>query len=347
MPSPDQCDQPAMLVEEGHRLFTLYIEKRKDAGEDAPPLHCSAVGGVHLVGVFDGMGGAGSRLYRGTDDAERTGAYLGARAIREAVSDYAYGDPSRIALSRPALGGLGAAVLGALKRLEAEAIPVSSSSLRGSMVREFPTTASLASVVPDPEDRAVIKCRVVNAGDSRVYCLVDDGLQQLSQDDLKAECDALANLRSDSQLSNMVTASNAFALYWREFEVEVPCAIIACTDGCFGYFKSPLHFEAHLLSCLEKASTWADWGERVRQGLIDVAQDDATMALTVCGLDSPAEFSARLVHRLNWLRDALADIDSQPDEDAVRQQIEQWWALYRDSYEGRKPLAQVNLSVSV
>jgi hypothetical protein len=63
--------------------FTFNLGKIPDQGEDADPILRDGRD-LALVGVFDGMGGAGGTVYE-TPDGPRTGAYIGARVARDVV----------------------------------------------------------------------------------------------------------------------------------------------------------------------------------------------------------------------------------------------------------------------
>jgi hypothetical protein len=75
--SPWSIPSPA-----GERVaFCFNLAKATGQGEDADPILREAHG-LGLVGVFDGMGGAGGTNYA-TSEGSRTGAYLASRAARE------------------------------------------------------------------------------------------------------------------------------------------------------------------------------------------------------------------------------------------------------------------------
>ena len=63
--------------------FRFNMAKLPGQGEDCDPI-LSDGSDLSLVGVFDGMGGAGGTVYQ-TPDGPRTGAYLASRVARDAV----------------------------------------------------------------------------------------------------------------------------------------------------------------------------------------------------------------------------------------------------------------------
>src|SRR5215210_5228222 len=63
--------------------FAFNLGKIPDQGEDSDPILRDGPD-LGLVGVFDGMGGAGGTVYE-TPDGPRTGAYLASRLARDVV----------------------------------------------------------------------------------------------------------------------------------------------------------------------------------------------------------------------------------------------------------------------
>ena len=72
--------------------------------------------------------------------------------------------------------------------------------------------------------------------------------RQLSTDDLRDPNDALANLRRDSVVSNAMSADTEFHVSYRRVELRAPFLVVCATDGCFGYLRTPMHFEHLVLS---------------------------------------------------------------------------------------------------
>src|SRR6478609_4220164 len=60
--------------------FSIDIEKISKRGEDAPPIFISFDDNSHVIGVADGLGGAGGTLYE-IENTKRSGAYIASRAI--------------------------------------------------------------------------------------------------------------------------------------------------------------------------------------------------------------------------------------------------------------------------
>ena len=61
----------------------------------------------------------------------------------------------------------------------------------------------------------------------------------------------MENLRRDSVVSNAMSADTDFHVSYRKVELQAPFLVACATDGCFGYVRSPMHFEHLVLSHLQ------------------------------------------------------------------------------------------------
>ena len=66
-------------------------------------------------------------------------------------------------------------------------------------------------------------------------------------------------------------------------EISFPCLLFTATDGCFGYYPTPMHFEHFLLSGLVSTENVAQWKEKIETGLFKYAGDDYTMCMAGFG----------------------------------------------------------------
>lgn len=261
-------------------LFSIYTEKQDSAGEDAPPLivydpkHDSMA-----VGVFDGLGGSGAVKYRSREPV-RSGAYWASRIAAQVCKEQLRQDPEIDSAT------LGRSILDRFQVFDSEhGSP--RSGLRSSMIKVLPTTMALAVVDFRRSSDSRIRC--MWAGDSRLYILSPvSGLQQLTADDLVVPADPMENLLTDGRMSNCISLEGDFNINSTTANVDpsAPALIFAATDGCFGYFPSPMHFEHALLSTLSESDTTSDWQRRLSECISAVAQDDATLALLSYGFDN-------------------------------------------------------------
>lgn len=324
--------------------FGFNLAKVPDHGEDSDPILRDGPD-LGLAAVFDGMGGAGGTVYD-TVDGPRTGAYLASRIARDVVEEQLL---SALAPERPLPGestatavhdALATALRDALDGLHAPA-----SGLRSRLLRALPTTMALGALQRVQGDGSGWVCHVLWAGDSRVYALTVDGLRQLSVDDLRDPGDAMANLEHDSVISNAISADTDFRVNHRQVALQAPFALICATDGCFGYVRSPMHFEALLLRTLAGASSDQQWSSALQSEMAAVTGDDASMALIAVGADLGAlqalhaarttELDAgytqpmdELTRRVAEAEHALADLRQRRVADTAER-----WGRYRDGYE--------------
>jgi serine/threonine protein phosphatase PrpC len=283
--------------------FGFNRGKIPDQGEDSDPI---LRGGrdLALVGVFDGMGGAGGTVYE-TPEGPRTGAYLASRIARDVVEALMVErlDP-QWRLDGPATAeDLRSAVKSALvSRLEELDAP--KSGLRSKLLRALPTTMALVALQrrASGSDRWI--AHVFWAGDSRAYVLESEGARQMTTDDLRDPGDAMANLRHDSVVANAMSADTEFHVTYRKVELRAPFIVVGATDGCYGYLRSPMHFEHLLLSHLLDAEDAASWSTAVQADIAAVTGDDAAMATLAIGADLE-DLKVLYRSRVEVLRDDL------------------------------------------
>jgi serine/threonine protein phosphatase PrpC len=314
------------------QAMTVWTERRPGHGEDAEPLaayHRRTHSG--LLAVFDGSGGSGAaHAWRG-----HSNAWAGARAARLAAECWFQ---SAVAGATPQLRDTPEALRDWLRRVLA-AVPrdsrVRRSKLTGTMRRALPTT--MAALRYDLGE-ASVRTRAFWAGDSRAYVLLPDaGLQRLTRDDT-AEDDALAQLRQDPPMTNVVCAGREFTVNadgpGREF--PLPCVLLAATDGFFGYVHTPAHFERLLLQTLFSAGSTAEWAKHLRERVQPVTADDASLSLVALGFDDDDGFGAlhaAFAARHARLTDPYWDAPLGQGEEALRRWQDETWNSYRSSYE--------------
>lgn len=293
-------------------------EKIPTAGEDS---YCYGVSEDSvLMGVFDGCGGSGAKRY--PIYQEKTGAYIGARAVAGAVLHWFEDEPHFLEHGRNS--ETIKAAIGRSLTVCKENAGNQGSKIRGSISKEFPTTAALARCGVGA-DGVYVECYW--AGDSRVYLLDEDGLAQLTADDLD-DLDAFENLSGDGVMTNVISASHVFALHSRKLVLQKPCVLFAATDGCFGYIPSPMEFEGLLLEQLEKAGSMTEFEKGVHGELTKVAGDDFTLVGAVIGFGTFLNLKSKLGERNQKLKEYyLSNID--PEKPEGRRQV---WNRYRRNY---------------
>jgi serine/threonine protein phosphatase PrpC/predicted DNA-binding protein len=262
--------------------FGFNLGKIPDQGEDADPILRDGRD-LGLVAVFDGMGGAGGTVYE-TPDGPRTGAYLASRVARDVVERRMLDllEPDWNLNGRAAAEDLHRSVRDALVERLAE-LKAPASGLRSRLLRALPTTMALVALQRTLPGGDTWACHVLWVGDSRAYAFERDGLRQLTTDDLRDPGDAMANLSRDSVVSNAMSADTDFSVNYRKVELRAPFVVACATDGCFGYVRSPMHFEHLVLSRLRDARSTDAWSQALQADIAAVTGDDAAMSLLGIG----------------------------------------------------------------
>lgn len=281
--------------------------------------------GAALIGVFDGCGGAGARThdyYSG-----RTEAYMASRLCAGAFYDqFRSTFPSDLPAETVAGALFGPA---ALERLKAYSPPKDPNSfvMKGSMVRELPTTAATALI---RVTGAGVEVSPIWAGDSRVYVLDALGLAQLTVDDTSVP-DPMENVYDDGVLRNVLCSDRNAVLHSSTVVLKPPFVVLAATDGCFGYVSSPMEFEGMLLETLQQAQTPAQWEQCLAEAIGSVAGDDHAMVMASFGYGSFKALQTSLAQRWQWLQENyILPVQSIPLED--RQGRFVLWESYRGNY---------------
>jgi hypothetical protein len=268
--------------------FGFNLAKVPGHGEDSDPILRDGRQ-LGLVAVFDGMGGAGGTVYE-TPDGPRTGAYLASRLARDVVEE------RMVALLDPEWNLDGPATARELqrsvKRALADALAglnAPKSGLRSRLLRALPTTMALMALQRLEPRTGSWAGHVFWSGDSRVYLFDPSaGAHQLTRDDLRDAGDALVNLRQDSVVSNAMSADTDFVVNYHRVEVTAPFLAVAATDGCFGYVRTPIHFEHLVLAALQESTDTGSWSQIVQQRISAITGDDAAMAVLGVGADHEA-----------------------------------------------------------
>lgn len=327
--SPPATRHPARSPERAGVAFSFNLPKIAGHGEDADPvLHVSS-GGPAIVGVFDGLGGSGSMRFQGVDGV-KSSAYYGSRVVRDAadqllhlIASFPDATPSAIAAV------LGEHVDAALQSYQDKWKPTSSSALRSSLFRRLPTTAAVAIARPAA---ATTRITLLWAGDSRCYALTPAaGLQQLTADHLRTPQDALSNLTSDAPIANCISADTPAKVDSDEVTLPTPVILAAATDGCFGYFKTPMHFEELLLDAMLATTTPQSWSVALQERIAAITGDDASLAIAAIGWRTHGAMRRDFRARLAELRARyLAPLAAATDPDTARAEL---WTAYAPTYE--------------
>ncbi len=326
--------------------FGFNLGKIPGEGEDADPILRDGRD-LGLIAVFDGMGGAGGTVYE-TADGPRTGAYLASRLARDVV------EQRMLDLLEPDWNLNGGAAAEELRRSVKEALverleelSPPPSGLRSKLLRALPTTMALVALQRTDPSGPRWAAHVLWAGDSRAYVFEPGiGARQLTTDEIRDAGDAMANLRQDSVVGNAMSADSDFHVNHRRVELHAPFVVVAATDGCFGYVRTPMHFEHLFLRTLQAADDVESWSGALQTEIGAITGDDAAMSTLGVGADFD-EFKSLFEPRVSELKERFtAPLDELDEEvergerelEALRRRREEreaeLWRAYKPRYEG-------------
>jgi len=295
-------------------VIVIDGEMIEGKGEDS--YVCCVNDNAFLAGVCDGCGGLGSKKY--SIYGEHTGAYIGSRTVSGVLYDWFNTDIKSIPVEK-----WNTDICEKIKKAMAlyaygdKASGKASLMLKGSMTKEFPTTAVFA--VCTNIDNAFAG-KIFWAGDSRGYILTKRGLRLVTQDDVAGE-DAMSNLKNDGVLNNVISASDSFEMHDVDFVVKEPMTVICATDGCFNYLPSPMHFEYIILQTLMNAQNPEEWETTLKANIRKVSGDDHTMTMACMGYGNFVKMKNYYADRVDYLRRAYIENWSALDE---QQQLDCW-----------------------
>lgn len=285
--------------------FTIWTEKRPDKGEDAlPTLLINPLAKRGALAVYDGLGGAGSKVYEYIDDTGRnfkhSGAFLASRLAKQ-ITELFFQPIVAEGNSIKELADELKVLLDTTFTEHIEQLDKNPSKLRSKLIKRLPTT--LAGIFYETNHQQALELTSFWAGDSRCYVLTATGLKQLSIDDLNGQPDALENLLMDATISNCVHADGNYQLNISRVILDEPLMLIVATDGCFGYVKSPAHFEYLLLKTLINSQyDVEDWKERLEESLASIAGDDLSMSVLAMGMTTLEDWKIYFYERYKFIQ---------------------------------------------
>ena len=277
-------------------FFVVGGEMKPDNGEDS---YAFSINDTHaLLSVFDGCGGIGSRKYEMYGG--KTGAYLASHFCSDLIlgwfKEYCNKGLNLTTAELPLVcEELKEEFAKCLDNLKSKAGGI---GIRGSLTRDFPTTTSTVIINRENGD---LKANYIWAGDSRGYLLLEDGIVQVTRDDIYGEDDAYSNLSDDGRLENMICADGKFVLNHKSVVCPSQAIIVTATDGCFGYFYTPMEFEYMLLSTLAESKTPKEWKEKLNAYMLKFTGDDYTLGIAVAGYKTFSDLKKKYVPRCKQL----------------------------------------------
>ena len=308
------------MVDIADCIIEISQEKIPENGEDSICYSLNENG--VLIGVFDGCGGSGARQY----DAYRnkTGAYVASRAVSGAIKEW-FSSKHDFSSKADYLPDIKKIICESILKCKDNCGEQSSSRIKSSLSKEFPTTAAFA-ICTNEGARLAVDC--FWAGDSRIYLLNAYGLAQLSTDDIDG-IDAFENISADGKLTNVISASKDFDIHHLHLCIDYPCIVFAATDGCFGYIPSPMEFEYFLVDTLCTSDSIEGFECRIYNELEEIAGDDFSLAAVPFGYGNFAKMKASFLNRLRTLKDRYIARITGDNRASVLHDL---WLEYRETY---------------
>lgn len=298
-------------------LFTVSGEKIENYGEDSYLAEDKEA--LALIGVFDGCGGLGSQKYKELEN--HTGAYIASRKARDATRNWfmMQKDLKRTE-AETARNSLKDCITDYLMSLKTQ-----KSGIKGDLLKDFPTTVSVVLIKDEKKSALAL---YIWAGDSRGYILEKNGLIQITRDDIIGDADAYANLSEDARLSNFACANGKFYLNKRLATISSPALIISATDGCFGYFRTPMEFEYLLLDKLMDAENIEMWENGIKEAVKEISGDDFSMAMCIVGCEEFPKLKKYFSKRYEKLKkEYIKGLSG-----ASKKECEKLWGKYKKNY---------------
>lgn len=234
-------------------MKNFYVQKCV-SNEDASP-----VADEKMVIVCDGLGGTGQNKHE-VEGQTFTSAFWGAKWVSEIVKDWFSANAEELWNSEDPNMFLAEFKQNLIFRLSRYIQKYNlEKTIKGKSAQLLPTT--LAMAVYREHDEYIDVC-VIWAGDSRVYLLSsDNGLQQLTKDDVYDTFDAMKSIGS-SNMCNSISGEteNNFYLNYCKYKIKRRnnLFLFAASDGGFDYLPTPMHFEGLLETAMENLSDTND-----------------------------------------------------------------------------------------
>ena len=310
------------FLEQFDNLQVIAGDSRPGKGEDN--FYCAAGEDSAVIAAFDGSGGMGSRRYENYQG--HTGAYIASRILSGAVCDWYEDEAFRKCSTKGEIADSIRTYIDKGYAVCRTHAGEGKSLISGSMVRDFPSTLAMALAVGTD---AGISVYVFWAGDSRVYALDENGMQQLTKDDVD-ELDALENITSDGAMNNVVSSDGRYEIHSRKFTLKKPMVLLAETDGCFKYFQTPMDCEYLFLDAMVSSETPEEFEKKLYDLYDTWAGDDYALGMMSFGYGSFEQMRNVFAKRMEAVRVKYID---PLEADRSPENIRKLWDEYSTIYE--------------
>lgn len=279
----------------------------------------------HFVGVFDGCGGLGSKRYEKVGN--KTGAFISSQTCALVFHDEMKHSLSNKGINDSFVTHLKSSFLTTLRNREKQY--GQQSKLIGTMVRTLPCTGSMIVVSQAKSSEKLLHLDIIHAGDSRIYIMrPNEGLQQVTRDELSGNPDALKNLYVNAPITNVINIDKDFMLTHLSYDIDTPFAVLCASDGVFGYVKTPMHFEKIILDALESSNNFDSAEQHFLKSIKAITADDSTAVMPFYGWDSFEQIKSAFAKRHRFISGLCRSIE----EDMTDETINSAWNQFKVGY---------------
>ena len=323
-------------------MLINVFERVPGHGED----DALCVGGW-AAAVFDGLGGLGGRPLRNSRDTEARAA---ARRARDCLRDAISSQENRLKAGFSHCAGAADVLLNAMRLRHELEVALDAAFLElgeKTGARTLPTNCACVLRASASEGEYAI---CLWAGDARAYLLDRNGLAQLTRDDNATGADAFEDLRGAAPAAQTARLGLDMAdgpgthLGLNVVEIGGPAVLLACSDGVYSPYRSPMHLELMLWRWLglepDAALPLMDdfWDRRAQDDCslvaIDVPAEQGGNTWTFTARERVAELYARYIRDFPPAPGGHADAKTRA---AYEQALSELWAAYKPGYERLLP----------
>jgi hypothetical protein len=158
----------------------------------------------------------------------------------------------------------------------------------------------------------------------------------------------LQNLHEDAPMSNCIQADASFTIHHKsikDFSVDSKFIAFSATDGCFGYYPSPMDFERIFYRTLKESKDMNDWKSKLSKSFTSVTGDDFSFSLAAFGYKQFSDIQKDLkrsniqdyiYNRDDYEREVrkLTELEEKISEKgkSLDFKIADMWPIYKKSY---------------
>ena len=330
------------FADENNFVSGFFAAKSEKLSEDAEPLFVSYSESEEqrlLIGVFDGMGGAGAAKVEKKNS--HTEAYIASRLLRYTLLVLGIEQIANLRISKrqKAISTFDIKIKteNYLKKMSKkyEIGTSGTTKIRGTLTKTLPSTLACAEVLIKKNDKGHLQTQIYPmwAGDSRIWVMTPEyGLQQVTKDDVDL-ADPLEQLRQDPPMNNVISASVDFSIREHHVELLGPCLVIAATDGVSGYVRSPGEVELLVLRAVSTAHIERKpLSETLFDSITKLANDDSSCVVASIGFEDLSSLNRAFENRLRLVEDRYSRLQVQNDDSDLSVKIDEIWSQEKTDY---------------